>query len=169
MTVNNQRRKFMLADGLGHGTDAARAALAAVDTLHRHPDLSVADTLAAVHDALRPTRGAAVSIAEIDPDRGIVIFGGLGNVSGILFGGGVPPRRMVSTNGTAGVEARHLREFTYPWPHDATLVMHSDGIGTHWDLSDYPSLCTHDPAVIAGVIYRDHARGNDDATILVAR
>jgi hypothetical protein len=27
----------------------------------------------------------------------------------------------------------------------------------------------HDPALIAAVIYRDHRRGNDDATVVVAK
>jgi hypothetical protein len=48
-------------------------------------------------------------------------------------------------------------------------VLHSDGISTHWSLSDYPGLAQHDPAIITGVVYRDFARGNDDATIVVAR
>jgi anti-sigma regulatory factor (Ser/Thr protein kinase) len=169
MTICRGRRKFLMADGLGHGTDAARASLAAVDTLYNHPDLSVTETLAAVHDALRPTRGAAVSIAEIDAERGVVVFGGLGNVAGAIVGVNGPLRRMVSTNGTAGLEARHIREFSYPWSDGATLVMHSDGIGTHWDLSDYPGVGAFDPTIVAGVVYRDCARGNDDASIVVAR
>jgi len=169
VTGVNGRRMFLLADGLGHGIDAARASATAVDVLQRHPNLSVTELLGSVHDALRPTRGAAVAIAEIDAERRIVIFGGLGNVSGIIFADDAPPRRMVSTNGTAGVEARHLRDFTYPWPAGATLILHSDGIGTHWSLSDYPGLAAHDPAIIAGVVYRDFTRGNDDATIVVAK
>jgi anti-sigma regulatory factor (Ser/Thr protein kinase) len=162
-------RTFLMADGLGHGTDAAIAATTAVDTLYKHPDLSLTEMLAAVHDALRHTRGAAVAIAELDRERGTVAFGGLGNISGIIFADGAPPRRMVSTNGTAGVEARHIRQFTYPWTEGATLVLHSDGIATHWSLADYPGLAAHDPAIVAGVVYRDFSRGNDDATILVAK
>ncbi len=163
------RRTLLLADGLGHGTDAAIASRAAVDTLYKHPDLALVNLLAAVHDALRYTRGAAVAIAEIDAERGTVAFGGLGNVSGIVFADDAPPRHMVSTNGTAGVEARHIREFQYPYPEGATLVLHSDGISTHWNLFDYPGLAAHDPAIIAGVVYRDFSRGNDDATIVVAK
>jgi len=169
VTGTPSRRTFLLADGLGHGVDAARASLAAVDTLYRHPSLSVTGMLEAVHDALRSTRGAAVAVAELDTERGTVAFGGLGNISGTIFADNAPPRRMVSTNGTAGMEARHIREFKYPWSEGATLVLHSDGIGTHWNLFDYPGLAAHDPAIIAGVVYRDFTRGNDDATIVVAR
>lgn len=162
-------RTFLMADGLGHGPDAARASTAAVDMLYKHSDLSLTELLAAVHDALRYTRGAAVAIAELDKERGTVAFGGLGNICGTIVAEGFPPRRMVSTNGTAGAEARHIRQFTYPWTEGAALVMHSDGIGTHWSLSDYPGLSAHDPSLIAGVVYRDFSRGNDDATIMVAK
>lgn len=169
ISCENGRRTFLLADGLGHGPEAARASTAAVDTLYGNPGLSPAELVETVHSALRHTRGAAIGIAAADEDRRVVLFAGLGNISATVFAPGEPPRRMVSTNGTAGVDVRHVREFTYPFPEGAALIMHSDGIGTHWSLADYPSLASRDAAVIAGVIYRDHSRRTDDATILVAR
>jgi hypothetical protein len=30
-------------------------------------------------------------------------------------------------------------------------------------------LLSHDPALIAGVLYRDHVRGRDDVTVVVAK
>ncbi len=46
--------------------------------------------------------------------------------------------------------------------------MHSDGLGTHWDLDGYPGpAAQRHPALIAGVLYRDFARGRDDATVIV--
>ena len=49
---------LMLADGLGHGPEAAEASERACAALR--PAESVEATLERVHDALRPTRGAAV-------------------------------------------------------------------------------------------------------------
>ena len=170
---SNGHSTYLLADGLGHGPEAARASQTAVEMLYKHPDFPPAELMDAVHHALRSTRGAAVAIAEVDRERGIVRFSGLGNVSATVFSEGEPPRRMVSINGTAGMEARHIREFTYPWNQRGNqgpaLFMHSDGVGTHWNLSDYPALIARDPAVIAGVLLRDHVRRTDDATILVAK
>lgn len=163
------RRTFLVADGLGHGPEAARASRSAVNVLQRHPDLPPGEMMSAVHAALRPTRGAAVAIAEIDDARGTVLFTGLGNISAAVHQPGGSSRSMVSINGTAGMEARHIREFTYPWPAGSLLIMYSDGIGTHWSLADYPALASHDPALIAGVLFRDHGRRTDDATILVAK
>jgi hypothetical protein len=49
------------------------------------------------------------------------------------------------------------------------LIMHTDGIGSSWSLADYPGLVRAHPALVAGVLYRDFARGRDDATVVVAR
>jgi hypothetical protein len=49
------------------------------------------------------------------------------------------------------------------------LVLHSDGLGTRWNLNAYPGLSAHHPSLIAGVLYRDFKRGTDDVTVLVAK
>ena len=68
----------------------------------------------------------------------------------------------MSHNGTVGHEARHFQEFTYPFPAGAVLVMHSDGLASRWSLDPYPGLIARDPALLAGVLYRDFQRGRDD-------
>jgi hypothetical protein len=78
-------------------------------------------------------------------------------------------RHLASYNGTVGHNLLRVREFAFPWPAGALLVMHSDGLGTHWDLSAYPGLVTRHPALIAGVLYRDYDRGRDDASVVVLR
>jgi hypothetical protein len=47
--------------------------------------------------------------------------------------------------------------------------MHSDGLATQWDLDQYPGLAARRPSLIAGVLYRDFARGRDDVTVVVAK
>lgn len=76
---------------------------------------------------------------------------------------------MASYNGTAGGEISKIRELTYPWPEGAVLVMHSDGLTTHWKLSQHPGLIRKHTSLIAGILYRDYSRGTDDVTVLVAR
>ena len=71
--------------------------------------------------------------------------------------------------GIVGVEMRKVQEFTVPWPAGSLLVMHSDGLATHWKLDRGSPLASKHPGVIAGVLYRDHARGRDDVTVVVAR
>jgi hypothetical protein len=78
-------------------------------------------------------------------------------------------RHLVSYNGTVGHTLRKLQEFAFPWPRDALLVLHSDGLGTHWDFNAYPGLTSRHPALIAAVLYRDYDRGRDDVSVVVIR
>jgi anti-sigma regulatory factor (Ser/Thr protein kinase) len=159
---------LMVADGLGHGLGAADAAHAAVRCFEAAPALGPGDQISAMHLALRGTRGAAVAVARVNRRAGVVAFAGVGNVAGCIVGKeGV--RQLVSLNGTAGHNVRKVNEFTYPWPKGALLVMHTDGLGGRWDLSDYPELSERDPSVVAGVLYRDYSRGRDDVTVVAAR
>ncbi len=60
-------------------------------------------------------------------------------------------------------------EFTYPWDSCSLLLMHSDGLQTQWSFDSYPGLLERHPSLIAGVLYRDYARGRDDVTVVVAQ
>lgn len=159
----------MMADGLGHGPSAAEAAHAAVRCFNGQEGVPPADMLAEMHGTLRPTRGAAVSIARVDPQAAQVVFAGIGNVAGALFGPDGLVRRMVSNNGTVGHIAKHMREFVYPIAGATLLVLASDGLLTNWRLDGYPGLLRYHPTLIAGVLYRDFNRGRDDVSILVCR
>jgi hypothetical protein len=107
-------------------------------------------------------------VAEIDIAGQTVRFAGLGNIAATVYGPR-SVRHLVSHHGIAGHAAQRITEYTYPWPPDAALVMHSDGVATLRDLEPYPGLMQRDPGIIAGVLYRDFGRPRDDATVVVAR
>ena len=159
---------LFVVDGLGHGTEAAVAAHAAVGQFHNSRHEPPAEILAAVHRAIRHTRGGAVAVARVQWESATVTYAGLGNIVGVLIGAGGVERRMVSQNGTAGHNARRIQSFEYPCS-DGVLIMHSDGVATSWRLDAYPGLIKAHPMLVAGVLYRDYARGRDDATVVVAR
>jgi serine phosphatase RsbU (regulator of sigma subunit) len=157
-----------VVDGLGHGWQAAEAAHEALRIFRKGTHLRPGILLESAHQALRSTRGAAMAIAEIDRDQGIVRYAGVGNISGAVIAGGTRSN-MVSHNGIVGHQARKFQEFLYKWPPGALLVMHSDGLGTQWKLDEYAGLAQRDPSVISAVLYRDFTRGRDDVTVLAAR
>jgi hypothetical protein len=99
---------------------------------------------------------------------GRVRFAGLGNIAGVIVSD-TKIQSMISHNGTAGHEARTIREFIYPWTEGNILIMHSDGISAHWNPSILAALHRHHPSVVAGLIYREAARERDDACIVVGR
>jgi anti-sigma regulatory factor (Ser/Thr protein kinase) len=165
---NDTQLLLMMADGLGHGPDAARASDAAVALVQPGSTFAPASMLQLAHGALHGSRGAAVAVACLDSAANEVRFAGIGNISVSLHGGD-RARHLVSHNGIVGSNMRKVQEFAMPLTDDAMLIMHSDGIGTRWDLERYPGLSQRHPALIAAVLYRDHVRGRDDAGIVVAQ
>ncbi len=167
MASEGNRHVFMIADGLGHGPEAAQAGQSAVRAFgqhfHKRPNL----ILESVHSALHGTRGAAVAVAEVDEDTKTVCFAGVGNIAGEIMN--VANSGMTSHHGIVGFQMRKVQEFIYPYADDSLLLLNSDGIATPGSLAAYPTLLTLPPALIAGVLYRDFQRTNDDSTILVAR
>jgi anti-sigma regulatory factor (Ser/Thr protein kinase) len=159
-------RWIMMADGLGHGQFAAEASEQAVQIFETSRLDTVAGVIEDIHSGLRATRGAAVAVVEI---RGSVVnFCGLGNISAVIHSTAASIH-MVSSNGTAGLQNRTPKQFTYGWRQGSILIMHSDGLQTHWGLEAYPGILRHDPAIIAGALYRDFSRGRDDVTVLAVR
>jgi len=158
----------MLVDGLGHGAVAAEAAQEAERILSAVKDTPLSQIISDAHSALRKTRGAAVALARIDVNRGLLTFAGVGNISAVLL---TPSgsRGLTSHNGTVGQNVARVQEFTYPWSADSILILHSDGLTTRWDLGRYPGLLAKDTSLIAALLHRDFYRGRDDVTILVAR
>ncbi|HEX4279043.1 MAG TPA: ATP-binding SpoIIE family protein phosphatase [Bryobacteraceae bacterium] len=159
----------MVADGLGHGFEAAQASREAIRILRNNKEKTPGSLIDLVHRALRGLRGAAVAVARIDLDRALVTFSGLGNILAQIYAGSARYQHLVSVNGTAGHHAGRIREFSYPWPKDGLLVMHSDGLATGTAIDSHSALPLRDPALIAGVLYRDFARHHDDATVVVAK
>ena len=160
-----ERSLVMVADGLGHGAGAATAAAQAMRTFRAHVERGVAELVAVLDAALRPTRGAAVAIAEILSRRGVVNYAGLGNIAGRIYEGEAV-RRLATTEGTAGTGTRKTHEYTYPWPPDGLLLMHSDGLTSRWNLESHAGLPSRHPSLIAGVLLRDHRRQRDDVTVV---
>ncbi len=161
----------LVADGLGHGPDAAAAAGEAVRVFKSDSTLEPARLLESIHRALRPTRGAAVAVAEVAFGRQVK-FAGIGNIAGSVISntnGINGTRHMVSHNGIAGHEARKFQEFTYPWTRGSLLVLHSDGLNTRWNLEAHAGLALRHPSMIAGLLYRDFERKTDDVTVVVGR
>lgn len=165
--ADKTRITVVVADGLGHGPDAAAAARCATDIFARHRDANPKEILESIHRGSLHTRGAAVSVAVLDEERRMVEFAGLGNVAGFVCERGGLVRQMTAMNGTAGLAGRTVfREFSYPWPEGSVVVLHSDGLSSHWNLDEFPGLIPCGPALIASVLFRDFRRGTDDATVV---
>ncbi|MFG2943972.1 SpoIIE family protein phosphatase [Streptomyces adustus] len=149
------RLTLMLADGLGHGPQAAHASTAAAQVLGQSAHLSPAELLRRLDTGLRGTRGAAVALAQLDADTGRLTFAGIGNIGARLREGDTW-RHLLSRPGIVGVHRpTTLPETRLPWGPDRLLVLHSDGLPSRWVPPSDPGLLLADPAVVAAVTVRD--------------
>lgn len=157
------RIRVAVVDGLGHGPEAEAAAGVAIAALRAKPDLDPVSALIACDEALRGTRGAAVSIIVIDADGGVMRFAGVGNVEGQLRGGD-QPKLFAPDRGILGQARRTPREQEIPLGPGWVLLLYSDGI-QHRDLRE---LATDGaPEQVALEILERCARPTDDATVVV--
>jgi anti-sigma regulatory factor (Ser/Thr protein kinase) len=159
---------LIVADGLGHGLAAHEASNQALQAFTEQPWTPPISTLGRAHERMSSTRGGSVACALADRERGTLSYAGVGNICGSLVGG-ARGQGLVSHNGTVGAQMRRVQGFEYTFASEQLLVMHSDGLSARWSLSDYPGLMSRHPALIAAVLYREHSRPRDDATVVVAR
>ena len=156
---------LMVVDGLGHGAFAAEAAHAGIEAFDADPFGAPQEILVRANASMSRTRGGAAAIARIAHD-GALSYAGLGNISGTLVSPG-RSQGLISQNGTVGLGQRRAQQMEYRRDTGSWLVMHSDGISARWNLRERPELFARHPAILAGLIYRDHGRGRDDATVVV--
>ncbi|MBN1239367.1 MAG: SpoIIE family protein phosphatase [Gammaproteobacteria bacterium] len=171
---------LLVCDGIGHGHYANEATRAAVQAFRGRQWESPKEALGDIDVMLRPTRGAAAAVAMVDPAANKVRFCGVGNISATIVSAG-DSRHLVSRSGIlghapgrtplalAGQARSAMTEFEYPWTADSALVLHSDGVGTRWRPDAWPGLWNRLPGNVAGTIFRDFGRGNDDVVVVVVR
>jgi anti-sigma regulatory factor (Ser/Thr protein kinase) len=156
-----------LIDGLGHGREAYEAALAAERVLLAAPYESVDELLRRCHDALRRTRGAVISLASFDAERGAMTWLGVGNVEGLLVRGfGGSSEAVSMRGGTVGYMLPPLYPRTLVVHPGDTLVLATDGIRPGFKQEILPARA---PQQIADEVLAHWSTRADDACVVVAR
>lgn len=168
VVCSDGRALVAAVDGLGHGPEAVRAADAAVSVLEEFAHEPVDSLVRRCHQALAPTRGAALSVAAFSERDGTMTWLGIGNVDGRL----VDPRRSGRTQAlllAAGVAGHRLPPLTCTTVDvrlGDTLLLATDGIDRGFADSTDLSGSTR---AIADRILAQHAKPTDDALVVVAR
>jgi negative regulator of sigma-B (phosphoserine phosphatase) len=157
-------------DGLGHGREAARAADRAVETLRAVTDEPLVEIAGRCHEALRQTRGAALSLARVCARDDTVTWLGVGNVEGRLVhgngSGALTVESLIPTRGIAGGDVHRLNDTTLPLRRGDVVLLATDGIKAGFA----DSLRTHGSAdELAARILADHSKVHDDALVVAAR
>ena len=161
--------KLMLADGLGHGPEANKAVNEAAEAFRLCPDYSPTETLRFLHSQIRKTRGAVIDIIGYEYESKRWSAAGIGNIA-VRMIGPITFRNHMSYNGIVGHNIPGTMSDQHYSADDFNQVMLcSDGIKTRIDLSKYPQMSKYDQTIFAAAIYKDHARKNDDMSVVMAK
>jgi anti-sigma regulatory factor (Ser/Thr protein kinase) len=155
-------------DGLGHGQFAHHAAQAARQYVGSHFDLPLDQIFRGVGRACRATRGVVMALARFDWGQGRLAFASVGNIEVRVF----PSSATFSFSirrGVIGLNAPNAVVTEHPWSPDHVLVLHSDGLRTHWNWKDFPGLGDQPAPSLAQEFMRLLAKEEDDATVIVVR
>lgn len=166
--IDGERVALCVADGLGHGPEAARASEAALEVFAQAPFSELGGMAERAHRALLGLRGAAVCALRWDGAGAPVQSTSIGNVSARLVSG-VADRSVPAQHGTVGLHMRRAQETATQPPDHALAVVHTDGIEGRWHARSIHALLGRDPTLVAAVLLRDHHRARDDATIVVVQ
>jgi len=156
-------------DGAGHGMEAGAAVKSAASVLEAHAGERPITLLRLCHEALRNTRGAAVSVVSIRPSEGFMTWAGVGNIEGVLLRGDpvFRPRSETLVN-RAGVVGRRLPALSgtvLPIELGDTIVFTTDGISHGFTKLISPGA---PPKRTADLILAHHGKKSDDALVAVA-
>jgi negative regulator of sigma-B (phosphoserine phosphatase) len=156
-----------VVDGLGHGEEAAAAAEIATHALSQNRTEPVPSLVRRCHEALRGTRGAAMTLAVVDAAASTVTWGGIGNVEGRLLHAGAAERveAPLLLGGVVGYRMPALRPTVASLRAGDLLFLTTDGVRPFY-VEGLP--LTAPLRVIADRILQVHGR-DDDALVLVAR
>jgi negative regulator of sigma-B (phosphoserine phosphatase) len=163
--------RLAVIDGLGHGPEAEAAALLAKEAISseefRGPEL-----IQLCHRKLIGTRGAVVSIVDLDRNNNTWTGISLGNISVSFYG--QEQYLPISNGGIAGYSLpSRLISWSRPYSPDQILIMHSDGIaplvGLGELLAPTGGLSRAHPDDLAESIALEYGTMEDDLSILVAK
>lgn len=167
LTQSDNSVFFGIVDGAGHGQDAHDIAVSACAFLDDNSSLELSKLIQGLHAHLKGGRGGVAIIGSIDLNNAQLSCVGVGNIEMCMFGS--QTKRFVMTAGVLGYDIRTPKVQVLPLQAGDTLVMHSDGISSRFDLSDYPNLPWDNPDKIANTLIEQFGKRNDDATAFVIR
>jgi serine phosphatase RsbU (regulator of sigma subunit) len=156
-----------LVDVLGHGSEAHDVALIAQKYLEQNYYEELVDLMQGLHACLRGTRGAVAALCRLDTETGELIYVGIGNITVRVLGH--RNARFVLGDGIVGYMMTTPRVQNLKLFAGDVLVMYSDGIKEHFELSEYPGILTGTAKSIAFGLLDQFGKKNDDASCIALR
>ena len=160
---------LVVADGLGHGPQAAIASSIFIEVLCRHIEETPLNLIRLGHEALIGTRGIACTIMSINSKQSLLSWIGVGNVEGVVCHqspAAVGTEYVTLRGGVVGYRLPALHLSHLRLLDGDILALATDGIAS--DFVKHISAL-HSPEVLASRILNSYAKPVDDALVLIAR
>jgi negative regulator of sigma-B (phosphoserine phosphatase) len=157
-------------DGLGHGVEAAKAAAEASATVRRCAGDPIESVLQSCHKALKGTRGAVITLLEMNRAEDTLTWSGVGNIEGRLWPA-MPGATLIRQSpplrgGVVGHAMPRVSTTVLPLSRGDLVILSTDGIS-----NDFHEEFRLEGTVqqIADDILEEYWTAKDDALVLVAR
>lgn len=156
-----------LIDTLGHGQEASAAAERAKDFIETHFRTDLVSLTQDLHRHLAGDRGAVAAFCRIDIATGEMLSVGIGNITVKVFG--TAAETLVFKDGIIGYIAPTPSERRIQLFPGDILIMHSDGIHSHFNAVDCSDLLPGSAESIATGILERFGKLNDDASCIALK
>jgi serine/threonine protein phosphatase PrpC len=167
INVGDEQLFVGIVDGAGHGPEANIIAQTSRELIEKNKDEELPGIMNTLHEYLRGTRGGVAIIGKLDYGSLQFRYVGMGNT--VLRKFGNSSERAVTQDGVIGYQIRTPQEKLMQLSGGDVLVMHTDGITSHFDVNDYPEIIKDDAKTIANNLIKKFGKNNDDATCIVIR
>ena len=156
-----------LVDVLGHGANARTVAIKAGACIDALSEEDPAAILGGLHQCLSGTRGAVAAVCRFDGATGTLQYAGIGNIALRLVG--KQSASLVCADGVLGYGTVHAGVKEQKLLTGTTLILHSDGISTHFDILECPGILYKSAEEIAAELLDRFGIKDDDASCIVMK
>ena len=166
---NKNHIKLFLADGLGHGEQAARAVQEAGIAFANCQELDPPEILRYINSSVRKTRGLVGMVAIFDIAKKTWGVCGVGNIT-TKINGPTLSRNYLSYNGIIGLNLpRTMNSQQIIHEKGQYMIMCSDGLRSRWDTLKYVGIGRYDLTILASSLIKDFTRTTDDASVAICK
>jgi anti-sigma regulatory factor (Ser/Thr protein kinase) len=166
---NKNHIKLFLADGLGHGQEAARAVQEAGIAFANCQELDPPEILRYINLSVRKTRGLVGTVAIYDIAKKTWDLCGVGNIATKISGPTINKNYM-SYNGIIGLNLpRVMNSQQILHEKGQCIIMCSDGLRSRWDTLKYTGISRYDLTLLAASLIKDFTRTTDDSSVAICK
>lgn len=166
--ITSARIVMAVADGLGHGAEAAYAAEVAMACVGAGLERPFDEIFAACDARLRDTRGVALAVAVVDIDCGRMTMASVGNNRAVLLTAN-KDTHFARTSGIVGGGYDRLTPETMTLSPCDVLALFSDGVDEFFALRETLERAALSSTDQARTVLDRWARVGDDAAALIYR